>query len=272
MHDGHRIVDTLILHGASFENENLMYDCLGECSCNIPCIPIEIWTLSGRQLQRKYSAVAKILSRRQGLQNCRKKTKLPDSGDYPRFVIVDDFSKWVERYNMASPKVLLSFANDFENAFLNITTKLGYVYEPFTEKKDLHKLSKRSPELKGLEPDLAILGQTLEHLYDPFLAMTNIFNVLAPGAYFFTSTPFVNIPHMTPIHFQHTSAMGLSLLMHRVGFDVIEVAEWGSLAYEKQLFSAMNWPGPNQLPAAKVKDENGTHVDQVWGLFRKPLA
>lgn len=84
---------------------------------------------------------------------------------------------------------------------------------------DLHKLSLESIASKlrngtsGV--DFTVLGQTMEHLYDPFLAAKNLFDVTAPCGFFFTSTPFANIPHMTPSHFYHYTSMGLAMIFYQ---------------------------------------------------------
>ncbi|CAK9105414.1 unnamed protein product [Durusdinium trenchii] len=105
---------------------------------------------------------------------------------------------------------------------------------------DLHKLSledltsKLAPGTAGV--DFCILGQTLEHLYDPYLAVQNLFDVTAPCGFLFTSTPFANIPHMMPHHHYHYSSMGLAMLFHRAGFEVVEIGQWGSQEYLSKLF------------------------------------
>ena len=49
--------------------------------------------------------------------------------------------------------------------------------------------------------DLVTFSQTLEHLYDPVLALRNIFTSLAPGGYMFTSVPMMNHVHMQPFFY-----------------------------------------------------------------------
>jgi len=195
-----------------------------------------------------------------------KRTTLRGSNDFPRVVALYDFSFWLDKYNLSTPHRVLTFGQDFEMSLLTVGDHVGYVYDQGKDTNDLHSL--RSSVLgSGPAPDLAILGQTLEHLYDPLLAMSNVFNVVAEGAYFFTSTPLTNIPHMTPIHYFHYTSMGLAILMQKAGFEVVELGQWGATDYEVALFTDMWWPG-----WAKVKNATGDvgHVDQVWGLFRKP--
>ena len=82
--------------------------------------------------------------------------------------------------------------------------------------------------LRGEPFDLAVVSQTLEHLYDPLLALVNLRRKLTPGGLLFTSTPTVNRPHMTPFHFRHYSPMGLAALLTQAGFEIVELGQWGN--------------------------------------------
>lgn len=73
--------------------------------------------------------------------------------------------------------------------------------------------------------DFFLFNQTIEHLYNPFLAIKNIYNQLNEGGYVFTSVPTINIPHSTPIHFNGYSPMGLSMLFLSCGFNVLEIGQ-----------------------------------------------
>jgi 2-polyprenyl-3-methyl-5-hydroxy-6-metoxy-1,4-benzoquinol methylase len=50
------------------------------------------------------------------------------------------------------------------------------------------------------EFDFFIFSQTLEHLYNPFEAVKQIYEIVKPGGYVFTSVPTLNIPHMIHIN------------------------------------------------------------------------
>ena len=139
---------------------------------------------------------------------------------------------------------------------------------------DLHCLSHQNTFSQGNFFDLVIFSQVLEHLYDPFLAMKNIYEITAPGGYVFTSVPTLNIPHFTPFHFYHFTLMGLISLFVRHNFEVLEVGQWGNKEYEKLLLQTHEWPSLQDL--AKVLDPHNIsndrdNADQVWILARKPM-
>ena len=58
--------------------------------------------------------------------------------------------------------------------------------------------------------DFFLFSQTIEHLYNPHLAIRNIRNAMKPSGLVFTSVPTINIPHMTPVHFGGYTPMGLA--------------------------------------------------------------
>ena len=90
--------------------------------------------------------------------------------------------------------------------------------------------------------DPALIGQTHEHLYNPFLAMSRLFRKMAPGGYVFASTPQMNRPHSTPVHFFHYTPMGLAICMLQAGFEVLESEQFGSFDYEWIVLQEHRWP------------------------------
>jgi hypothetical protein len=120
---------------------------------------------------------------------------------------------------------------------------------------------------------MVIISQTLEHLYNPLLAMRNVWEITKPGGYIFTSVPALNIQHMTPVHFFHFTPMGLAVLFVQAGFDIVEMGQFGNKHYERQLLDHHLWPDIYQI----LKMGDGTLInerenpDQVWILARKPL-
>ena len=74
-----------------------------------------------------------------------------------------------------------------------------------------------------------VFSQTMEHLYDPLLALVNIFKVTKEGGHVFTSAPCLNIQHMTPFHYYHYTPMGLATLFVMAGFEIVEFGQWGNL-------------------------------------------
>jgi SAM-dependent methyltransferase len=119
--------------------------------------------------------------------------------------------------------------------------------------------------------DFFIFNQTIEHLYNPFMCIQNIFNVVKPGGYVFTSVPTINIPHMEPFHFNGYTPMGLAMLFKSAGFEVVEIGQWGNHDYICKSFdNPHRWPGYNDLQKDnKVKNERGNEC-QCWILVRRP--
>ena len=90
--------------------------------------------------------------------------------------------------------------------------------------------------------DIIILPQFLEHFYDPFIVVRNLFNHLRPGGYLYISASTINIPHMQPTHYYHYQPMGLAMLAKQIGFEIMEIDFWGSRAYIRTMFKERWWP------------------------------
>jgi SAM-dependent methyltransferase len=216
--------------------------------------------------------------------------------DYPRVPIVLDFFEWVRTYNISSPQRLLTTdPTDVEMHNLRYSEPAKVCahvhrtvgHDPKSkhfgkELGDLHKMDD-SVQLRGQPFDLAVVSQTLEHLYDPLLSLVNLRHKLRHGGLLFTSTPAVNRPHMTPYHFRHYSPHGLAALLTQAGFEILETGQWGNKEYLDNLFKlgGMNWPAFNlghvtppgadpEDPAVAVENDPGLPV-QVWALVRRPL-
>lgn len=185
--------------------------------------------------------------------------------DYPRIPIIMDFVEWIKKYNLQSPKLLLTTCEkDPELKYISCEKMITYDYDADTGKGDLHKLDE-CEEIP--ECDLVIINQTLEHVYNPLLCLTNVYKKLKKGGFFFTSVPTYNIPHLTPFHFCHFTPMGLAVFMKQAGFEIIEVGQWGNTDYINKLTNTYSWPGYCDLNKPIINDKN--HPCQVWTLVRK---
>jgi SAM-dependent methyltransferase len=132
------------------------------------------------------------------------------------------------------------------------------MYPPY----DLHNISENIKD----EFDFFLFNQTIEHLYNPFEAIQQIYKIIKPGGYVFTSVPTINIPHNTPIHFNGFTPMGLAMLFKTANFEIIEMGQWGNINYITTLFSTHDWPGLNTLNNISNEEKN---VCQCWILARK---
>ena len=88
---------------------------------------------------------------------------------------------------------------------------------------DLHTIASTT-EFEN-EFDFFLFNQTIEHLYNPFEAMKQVYEIVKPGGYVFTSVPTINIPHMTPIHFNGYTPMGLAMLF--TPMNILELVKMG---------------------------------------------
>lgn len=185
--------------------------------------------------------------------------------DYPRIPCILDFKEWIRKYQIKPKKLLATCQDDFELNYIesDVITLIPYNGRD----NDLHRLN-----IGGKDYDFMLFSQTLEHLYNPMLAMANIYNNISPGGYVFTSVPTINIPHMTPHHFSGIYPMGLAMLFMSVGFDLLEIGQWGNLNYLNFIFKNHTWPDYEQLKESGngVIVNEDANIAQCWCLAQKP--
>lgn len=184
--------------------------------------------------------------------------------DFPRLASLFDYKDWVKKYNLTHVNKLLSTcASDPELEYLTYDkiTVCDYLED---EKYDLHIMN-----LKDKDYDMIIFNQTLEHLYNPFISMKNLYNHLKPGGYLYTTVPTINIPHQVPFHFWGITPTGLCTLSASVGFNVLECGYWGNLSYINHIFTHFGWPNTSDV----MKEDVIEHVEhcqsQTWILVQK---
>ncbi len=186
------------------------------------------------------------------------------NNDYPRVWCTLDFQFWMNKHGLSSPAVLgYTCETDPELEFLQPSEKILVDYPTH----DLHTIGTSFPHTF----DFFLFNQTLEHLYNPFLAMKNIYDCMKPGGVVFTSVPTINIPHMTPIHFGGFTPMGLATLCMSAGFEVLELGQWGNLEYIQRLWSTHQWPGYTTLQKNNRVTNERNNCCQCWILVRKPI-
>jgi hypothetical protein len=181
--------------------------------------------------------------------------------DPPRLVSIIDFKEWVEKFNIKrGNKLLYTCESDPELSYIDYNKKTYLPYPP----NDLHNF-----DLDEKNHDFIIFNQTLEHLYNPFIALQNLYNHTKVGGFLYTSVPTINIPHMTPIHFWGITPIGLCLLMMSVGFNIVECGYWGSQNYIDYIFNHNNWPGYKDISINHNLGYNNTCQAQTWILVQK---
>lgn len=182
--------------------------------------------------------------------------------DPPRVVSLVDFKEWIVKYGIVAGDSLLStFPSDPEIQYLNYSSMSVLQYPPH----DLHTFN-----LSKKDHDFAVFNQTIEHLHTPILALHRIREHLRDGGFVYTTVPTVNIPHMTPIHFNGYTPTGLCALMISCGFDICECGYWGNYKYIEYIFKHGEWCNYSQvLDEAGVLTYDPTCQAQTWVLARK---
>ncbi|PZO44227.1 MAG: hypothetical protein DCF19_03230 [Pseudanabaena frigida] len=186
--------------------------------------------------------------------------------DYPRVPCVLDFKEWIKKYNIIPEKLLCTCSDDFELSYID--PKIGYLlqYEISNNTGDLHTFN-----LTEKDFDFIIFSQTLEHLYNPFVAVEKIYEHVRPGGFVFTSVPAINIPHLVPFHFSGIYPMGLAVLFESAGFTILEMGQWGNLHYLEYIFKHHGWPDYEYLKSlgrGTITNEEA-NIAQCWCLAQK---
>jgi SAM-dependent methyltransferase len=185
--------------------------------------------------------------------------------DFPRVASLFDFKDWIKKYNIEKVNSLLCTCSaDIELDYVQSNFTQLYEYNEGTN--DLHTL-----DLEEKNFDFIIFNQTLEHLYNPFVSMENLYNHLKPGGYLYTTVPTINMPHMMPFHFWGITPIGLCMLSKSVGFEICECGFWGGYSYLGYIFTYGEWPKHNVVftPEGHIENNELCQV-QTWILVKKP--
>jgi hypothetical protein len=181
--------------------------------------------------------------------------------DPPRVISILDFKEWIYKYNIFNGnKLLYTCESDPELNYINYKHKTYLSYPPY----DLHSF-----DIEEKKYDFVIFNQTIEHLYNPFIAMQNFYNHMNSGAFLYTTVPTINIPHMTPIHFWGVTPIGLCLLAMSVGLEILECGHWGTQKYLDYIFHNNNWPGYEDISINYNMGYDPVCQAQTWILAKK---
>jgi SAM-dependent methyltransferase len=179
--------------------------------------------------------------------------------DYPRNWCILDFQEWVVKYGIYHVDRLgVTCDSDPELQFVSANYTNTFEYPQY----DLHQ--KFPPVIPHV--DFFIFNQTIEHLYNPQVALSNIYNILNENGLVFTSVPTINIPHMIPFHFNGYTPLGLTMLLETNGFEVLETGQWGNLEYIKYIFQNHTSTGYEAMGNLPNEEQN---VCECWALARK---
>ena len=152
--------------------------------------------------------------------------------DFPRVMALLEFRQYMLKYGRTFNAVL-SFNSiniwgekDPEFAYLKFKDAYDFNYDDDI-KYDLHCL-----ELERTDFDFVMLNQVIEHLYDPILALKNVYKHMSVGGLFYANVPVTNSPHDTPFHFyMGVTPVGLGVMTKLAGFDILKIGQWGNQEY-----------------------------------------
>ena len=155
-----------------------------------------------------------------------------ENKDFPRVIALLDFREYMLKYNREFNSVLtFNGSVDPELEYMNYEHLYDYNYDD-NLKYDLHCL-----DLGKNDFDFAMINQTIEHLYDPILALRNIKGHMVNGGMFYANVPCDNVPHDIPYHFYTgLTPVGLGVIVKLAGFDILEIGQWGNKTYFKQMY------------------------------------
>jgi SAM-dependent methyltransferase len=159
--------------------------------------------------------------------------------DLPRVFALLEFREFVQTKNLRFRNVLsLNGSSDPEYEYLSCDQITNYDYEQDPARYDLHSL-----DLGRKDFDFFMANQTLEHLYDPALALRNVHAHLVTGGMFYANAPAINIPHSTPFHYYTGfTPVGLGCLVRQAGFRILDIGFWGNIHYAEFILNKRCWP------------------------------
>ena len=99
---------------------------------------------------------------------------------------------------------------------------VGLDQDPTNASAELHGSAEKIPARAG-SFDTVLSTQTLEHLARPERALSEMARVLAPGGFVILSAPACFRLHEEPHDYFRFTEHGLTLLLSRVGLDVVEI-------------------------------------------------
>lgn len=188
-----------------------------------------------------------------------------DTWDFPRVIAAIELEEWAPRYNYFAVDRALVLSGREDPELRSIRAKnIDFVdYDLQTEANDLQTL-----DLPRKDYGFIMANQTLEHTYNPYMCVQNVWNHLASGGYFYLNMPVLNIPHFVPFQYSTGFApIGLITMFYSLGFEILEVGQWGNFEYIHKLFSVHYWPSKQNMSSYVNEFRNAV---SVWALVRKP--
>ena len=167
-----------------------------------------------------------------------------ENKDFPRVIALLEFDRFIRSGNFSFGDVLsFNGVDDPEYEYIGCRKIYNYDHEGDPIKHDLHSL-----DLEKKDFDFFMSNQTLEHLYDPCLALRRIHKHLKIGGVAYMNLPCVNIPHSTPYHYYTGfTPVGLGCVVRQAGFRILDIGFWGNVEYHNLIFNSGKWPDYRKL-------------------------
>ena len=175
-----------------------------------------------------------------------------------RVISDEEILKFLQSINYKNLNILEISGERWKGLF-NAKTYKSLSYPTF----DIEKESGNSDQY-----DLIILEHILEHVSNPKLALTNVFNLLKSDGWIILVTPFLIKVHKSPLDCTRWTKEGLNFLLQQVGFkkNNIIVGQWGNESAVKANFH--KWVKYNPFKHS-LKNEEAFPV-AVWAFAQKP--
>ena len=220
-------------------------------------------------LQEIYDKYVKINNNEEYLNRYK---KLPvssieefiDKMNFPRIITLLEFERLVKKYDI-KPENLLMYNGgengDPELKFINPKKIHPIDYNTNTGENDLHTFENNFKNF-----DFILFAQTLEHVIDPFKCLSQLIKHLKPGGYVFTSVPVRNFEHDTPFHcYMGFTPIGLGAIFQQVGFEIVEIGQWGNSKYIDLMNHGRFWPTYDRL---KKGVKNKVDIFQPFNILK----
>jgi SAM-dependent methyltransferase len=175
------------------------------------------------------------------------KSKLPSNWhkrDFARVISLLEFERFVREYEISSVRALsINSGKDPEWEFISTEYIKHINYLDDLENHDLHQLN-----LDDYDFDFIMLGNVLDHVYNPVLCIQNLYKHLKPGGIIYTSVTVNSIPHETPHHYYTgITPTGLCSILIASGFRILSVGSWGNFDYIEKMHKNKKWPNYHEL-------------------------
>jgi SAM-dependent methyltransferase len=159
--------------------------------------------------------------------------------DLPRVISILEFQEYMGNNNLLFNDVLsMNGDSDPEYEYLNYKNTHSYYYLDDIVNYDMHNLN-----LGKKDFDFFMCNQTIEHLYDPCLALRNVYDHLKPGGILYINVPSFSMAHDTPHHhYTGLTPTGLGCVVRQAGFEILDIGFWGNTEYINYMMVNNDWP------------------------------